>query len=128
MAAYNSVPRGDADRCACFSCRNFAVQRGGIYPPAFLALLDQLGIDPMKEGEVFDAAGVEDGRKLRHTGGWFHFVGELVEKGEKLAQAGAFQYWFQPSFPRPRAAFGDRVAAIEFSTQIPWVLDENPSG
>ncbi len=127
VAGYNSVLRGDADRCACLYCRNFSAQRANVYPPAFLALLDQLGIDPKKEGEVFDAAGADDGNKLRHTGGWFYFVGELIEKGEKLVQAGTFQYWFQPSFPRPPACFGEHAAAIEFSTELPWVLDESPS-
>ena len=124
-AAYTELPSGDADRCACVYCRNFAAQRGTVYPRTFRALLDQLGIDPKKEGEIYDAAGVDE-RRIRPTGGWFYFVGELIEKGERLIQAGDFQYWFQLSFPRPPASFGEQVAAIEFSAQIPWVLNESP--
>ncbi len=124
-AAYSNLPSGGSDRCKCVYCRNFAAQRATVYPPAFRTLLDQIGIDPGKEGEVYDKVGPFE-EKIRPTGGWFYFVGELIEKGEKLIQAGDFQYWFQPSFPRPPAFFGERVAAIEFSAQVPWVLDEDP--
>jgi len=124
-AAYRNFPTGDADRCKCVYCRNFAAQRATVFPQAFRAFPDQLGIDPKKEGEVYDMAGPFEDR-IRPAGGWFYFVGELIEKGEKLIQVGDFQYWFQPSFPRPPAVFGKQVAAIEFSAQVPWVLDEDP--
>ncbi len=124
-AAYLNLPSGGAERCGCIYCRNFAAQRANIYPPAFRALLDQLGIDPNKEGGMHDEIGpFED--KVRPTGGWFYFVGELIETGERLIQDGEFQYWFQPTFPRPPAVLGDQVAAIEFRVTVPWVLDEGP--
>jgi hypothetical protein len=125
VAAYMAVASGHADRCNCVYCRNFATQRATIYPQGFRVLLDQLGIDPNKEGEVFDMVGPFD-CMIRPTGGWFYFVGELIEPGERLMQVGDFQYWFQPSFPRPPTCFGEPVAAIEFSAQVPWVLDESP--
>jgi hypothetical protein len=90
IAAYSTLSSGGADRCTCIYCRNFAAQRATVYPPAFLMPLDQLGIDPNKEGEVFDVVGPADW-KVRPTGGWFYFVGELVEAGEKLIPAGDFQ-------------------------------------
>jgi len=127
VAAYNAVPLGDADRCRCAHCRNFAAQRATVYPLDFRALLEQLGIDPNKEGEVYDVAGPFE-LSVRLTGGWFYFVGELIEKGERLTQSGDFQYWFQPSFPRPPACFGECVAAVEFAAKIPWVLDESSAG
>ena len=98
-----------------------------LYPRAFLALLDNQGIDSNKEGEVFDTVGPFDD-KIRPTGGWFYFVGELIKKGEGLMHAGDFQYWVQPSFPRAPACFGESVAAIEFATKVTWVLDEEPTG
>src|SRR5271165_463223 len=91
VAAYGMLPSGDADRCNCVYCRNFAAQRATVYPQAFRTLLSQLGINPDKEGEVYDAAGTDE-RRTRPTGGWFYFVGELIEKGERLIQAGDFQY------------------------------------
>jgi hypothetical protein len=125
VAAYLELSFGGADRCGCVHCRNFAAQRADLYPRAFRALLDDLGIDPNKEGEVYDKVGPFD-LKIRPTGGWFYFVGELIQAGEKLMQAGEFQYWFQPSFPRAPACFGEPVAAIEFAAQVPWVLEESP--
>ena len=125
VAAYALMPQGDGDRCGCVHCRNFAAQRGSIYPPNFRLLLAQIGIDPAKEGEVFDMVGPFNER-LRPTGGWFYFVGEFIERGEKRVDEGEFQYWFQPSFPRPPDSFGQSVVAIEFSVRVPWVLDEDP--
>jgi hypothetical protein len=126
-AAYEALPYGGAERCGCVYCRNFATQRGSAYPKSFRELLLKMGIDPDKEGEVYDMMGPFEDR-IRPTGGWFYFVGELLEKGEKLISDGDFKYWFQPSFPRPPACFGEHVAAIEFATNIPWVLKEDPGG
>jgi hypothetical protein len=125
IAAYALMPVGGADRCGCVHCRNFAAQRDTVYPNEFRDLFSRLGIDSNKEGDVYDKVGPFDLR-TRPTGGWFYFVGQLIEPGEKLVQAGDFQYWLQPSFPRPPACFGEHVAAIEFSTDVPWVLDEAP--
>jgi hypothetical protein len=124
-AAYALMPSGGADRCGRVHCRNFAAQRDSIYNNEFRDLLNQLGVDSNKEGEVYDKVGPFD-VGIRPTGGWFYFVGQLVEPVEKMMQTGHLQYWFQPSFPRPPACFGERVAAIEFSLEAPWVLDESP--
>ena len=123
--AYKLLTTGGAELCNCLYCRNFAAQRATVYPKDFRSLLLRLGIDPNKEGEVFDTVGPFEDR-LRPTGGWFYFVGELAEKGQRRVSDGAFHYWFQPSFPRPPRHFGDQVAAIEFMTEIPWVLREDP--
>jgi hypothetical protein len=96
-----------------------------VYPQDFRTLLNQLGIDPDKEGEAFDMIGPYDDR-IRPTGGWFYFVGEFIDKGERLIQNGDFQYWFQPSFPRPPDCFGQSVIAIEFKAQVPWLSKEYP--
>jgi hypothetical protein len=122
IAAYSQVGQGGADRCSCSGCRNFALLRDKIYPDAFRELLDKLGIDPKKEGEA-----VHYGPKgnLHLYSGWFYFVGDVVEGGEGSSNASdGFQYWTGTAFPRPPAVFGKTVAALEFMTQLPWVLDE----
>lgn len=69
-AAYTILPSGGADRCSCIYCRNFARQRATVYPPHFRKFLLQSGVDPNKEGEVFDMAGpFED--LVRPTGDGF---------------------------------------------------------
>ncbi len=128
VTAYREVPSGGAERCGCCGCRNFVAQRDLVYPQAFRALLDQIGIDLHKEGEAYEMGPAGDG--LRLYGGWFYFVGELVEKGERethLAQD--FQCYFAPrtSLPPAEACFGDRVAAIEFVTKARWVPDGSPA-
>lgn len=120
-AGYRSF---SADRSNDMYHRNFAPQWAEIYPAAFRELLDQLGVDASKVGEVYDQVGPFE-QEIRPTGGWFYFVGQLVEPGERLVQDGDFQYWFQPSFPRPPACFGDECGAIEFVAQVRWVLDDS---
>lgn len=122
-AAYAQILNGGADRCSCSGCRNFAKLRAETYPEAFRDLLNTLGIDPTKEGEAVHYGPKETGRHL--YGGWFYFVGEVIEAGESSSRAGDdFRYWTGTSFPRPPAAFGKTVAALEFMTQVPWVLEE----
>jgi len=138
-AAYAQVEQGGAGRCSCSGCRNFVLLRDKIYPDAFRELLDKLGIDAMKEAEAVHDGPVKD--NLHHYGGWFYFVGEILEKGEHLrnmtSSAGFdvlllpgsesisdFQYWCSWIFPRPPASFGSKVAALEFATQLPWVLED----
>ncbi len=98
----------------------------------------ELGLDPNKEGEAIHYGPVDG--NLDFYGGWFYFVGEFIEVGERLTtiqlpgspspvQVGrdpgeGFQYWFSTSFARPPAIFGSKVGAVEFITPIPWVLDE----
>jgi len=122
VAAYSQMKQGGADLCTCSGCRNFVVLRDRVYPDAFRELLKTLGIDAKKEGEA-----VHYGPKARSHlyGGWFYFVGKIIESGEKCSTTGdGFQYWAGTSFPRPPVAFGKTVAAIEFMTRLPWVLDE----
>jgi len=124
--AYSAMESGDAERCGCSCCRNFAAQRATAYPEKFRLLLDELGIDPNKEGEVFEYG--PDG-PLRGYGGWFYFVGELVEAGERMTDSTfEFRYYFEDAklLPKPAVDFGENVLAVEFVTKVPWVIAEQP--
>jgi len=126
-AAYSTMERGDAERCGCAYCLNFATQREAVYPQTFRQLLNQLGIDFAKEGEVYEC-GLLDG-KLRGYGGWFYFAGELTAPGERLTDADSgFQYWVASAerLPTPAADFGKSVLAVQFFTKLPWVVAERP--
>jgi hypothetical protein len=122
-AAYAAMKNSSAQRCGCPYCRNFLAQRSTIYPEGFRILLDQLGIDPEKDGEVYEGI---IGSSLVEYCGWFYFAGELVEAGERMTEAGVgFQYFFRRSHkPTMLADFGDEVLALEFSTRLPWVISE----
>jgi hypothetical protein len=126
-SAYAAMKSGDAERCGCTYCLNFAAQRATVYPENFRLLLDQLGIDPAKEGEVYEC-GPCDGLR-RAYGGWFYFVGELTKPGERLTDAASdFQYWFGNAkhVPRPTVDFGESVLVVEFFTKLPWVISPEP--
>lgn len=130
VAAYAEITNGGAERCGCLYCRNFIPQRSRAYPPEFINLLSRLGIDFTKEGEVFHCGTLDNGSQL--YGGWFYFVGTLIEAGnraktERAAFESGFRYWFTKSFPRPPHCFEQDVTAVEFVTQVPWVLAESPS-
>ncbi len=123
--AYRAIKSGSAEGCGCPYCRNFVTQRSTVYPNNFRILLDQLGIDPEKEGEVYE--GTPEG-SLMEYGGWFYLAGELIEPGERMTDAGpGFQYFFRASHrPTPPGDFGEEVLALEFSTKLPWVISDEP--
>jgi hypothetical protein len=116
-----------ADQCRCTGCKNFAAQRGKVFPEEFLQFLNDLGVDPLKEWEAFNYDfDPKKPRKLVLYGGWFLFAGELVEGFEKRpepAQNG-FSNWFTTSFPAGTLPTGMKLCAVEFLAEIPWVLSE----
>ena len=90
--AYAGIKGGDAERCGCSYCRNFAAQRSAAYPENFRRLLNQLGIDVDKEGEVYECG---SSGSLWLYGGWFYLTGELIQPGERMTDAGSgFQFYF----------------------------------
>jgi hypothetical protein len=119
---YKKIKIAGADECGCLYCRNFSILREKAYPEEFKSLLHQLGVDINKENEVFEY-GPENNLYL--YGGWFCFVGEIIEAGEKLKDTQGFQYWFTQSHPK-NDHFRQPSVAIEFLTRIPWRLTELP--
>jgi len=106
-----------ADSCSCTSCRNFAAQRGKVFPDEFLHFLAGLGVDPLKEWEAFDYDfDARNPNQLVLYGGWFLFVGELLEGLDKRPQAEkkGFAHWFTTSFPNGTLPSGLKLCAVEF--------------
>jgi hypothetical protein len=117
-----------ADQCSCISCKNFAAQRGTIFAETFLQFLNELGADPLKEWEAFDYDfDPKNPRKRVLYGGWFLFVGELVEGFDKRpepAQQG-FAHWFTTSFPAGTLPTGLKLCAVEFLQGFRPCADES---
>lgn len=127
VAKYQSMERGYAEKCGCVFCRNFAAQRDAIFPASFRALLDQLGIDPNKEGEAFEYGPVEPGVHL--YGGWFHFVGEIVVWGEGInttPDPSPFQFFITTAGPPAPEFRGEPRLSVEFTARVKWLLPESP--
>jgi len=130
VAAYAHLQRGSAEMCGCNVCRNFLAQRDGVYPQHFLRLLDQMGIDLTKEGDLYEEGPLAD--NVQPCAGWFYFVGQVVEAGERLTEMGKdFQCFIRGAGATSvTKLFGDSVCALEFTARVPWVLDAScdPAG
>lgn len=116
---------GDAERCGCAYCWNFTVVRSTVLPPLFLTLLDQLGIDPLKEAEVWEVPGSRPG--LHFYSGWYHFVGtlELNPDASRLELAPGFSVNMGAAVA-PRLAAFNGLQAVElnfYCDDVPWRLD-----
>ena len=127
ILAYSRTERGGADTCNCADCRNFRVARADTFPAGFLALLDELGIDPRKDAEVYYNARLAPGRHC--YGGWYHFVGTLDQTGDWVDLGDGFSVWMcHASGPRLPSLEGMQVVQVEFRAEaVPWLLDEPES-
>ena len=77
-----TITKPGADSCTCISRKNFAAQRGKVFPEAFDQFLRALGIDPLREWDAFDYDfGLNPKGHL--YGGWFLFVGGLLDGIDK---------------------------------------------
>jgi len=127
-AIYDTLTTGGAEKCGCIACKNFAAQRDDIYPASFRSLLHQLGIDPAKDGWVYDYGPLPDGRYL--YGGWFYLIGELITPGERNVGSHQgpdnFEFFFTLSPPGHEAFRGKDTLAIDFTAQVKWILPETP--
>jgi len=126
VLAYGRTERGGADRCDCAGCRNFRAARAHCFPPEFIALLGQLGIDPNKDAEVYHNARIAPG--LHDYGGWYHFIGALDGGGDSspVNFGPSFHAWICPATaPRLSSLVGEQVVQLEFHAEaVPWRLDE----
>ena len=124
--AYRQTKSGGVDICNCATCRNFRVAREHVFPEGFLRLLDELGIDPLKDGEVYHNARLSPGR--HDYGGWYHFIGALDEPGDfPVVQLGdGFTAWMcRASAPRLASLENAPTVQLEFhAEQVPWLLNE----
>jgi hypothetical protein len=129
------VSQGSPEACGCKECRNFAEQRGQVYPPPVLELFAALGIDSTREAEIYHMAA---GAQYKHLyGGWFHSMGS-VQEGRDAARQVAENIWkpdlepvsesFSLGFTSknhlaPKPFEGLRLVRVEFTVELPWVLE-----
>ena len=124
--AYRRVTAGGSRTCECAGCRNFVAAGMGVFPPVFLEVLESLGIDPVKDGEVYHMARHSPGRHI--YGGWYHFVGALQVSGDFAAVEFGDGFWSSlclATAPRIETLKEYSVVQLEFETdRVPWVLTE----
>src|SRR5258706_4992701 len=111
---------GEDEDEECLLWKNFAAQRSSLYPDEFLTLLNELGADPLKDVGAFIYE-CDPGQSHNPCGGYFVFVGELLEGGAWRPQhrPGAFTFWFTPHFPHAGLPQDARLCALEICTEGP---------
>lgn len=126
IEAYSRANEGGADACSCNACRNFVAARGSVFPPTFRSVLESLGIDPRKDGEVYHIRRIEPG--CHDYAGWFHFIGTLDKDGDfaPIEFATGFVAWMcRASAPALSSLRGQPLVQVEFhSERVPWILAE----
>jgi len=135
-AAYALIRQGAPEVCGCLHCRNFVAARSQVYGPQVLALFDRLGVNSEREAEVYHNARVAPA--LHSYGGWFHVVGTLVSgaDGKQRVADDVWTFDYQPAAPRFSLGFTVdsqlvpgpfkelNLVQLEFSAEVPWVLDD----
>ncbi|MDR7239148.1 hypothetical protein [Neobacillus drentensis] len=116
--------------CGCDYCSNYLLACD-TFPKDIMNIFNLLGIDPRKEGEVYECLENEDGTHL--YGGFYHIVGRIIdgpdlwiptEEGEEFSSLGHNEIETEfnkdlalvpDDFPRP-------VIQFEFQMNVPWLL------
>src|SRR6266852_2226900 len=133
--AYSAVRIGGPEECGCEPCLNFVAARDQIYETDVRTLLEKLGVSPNREVEIYHMARLESGRHL--YGGWFHFVGSIIFGADAAKQVSEnvwqpdlesesdnFSLGFTSLVHLIRKPFnGLPLVQLEFTAQIPWILD-----
>jgi len=121
--------------CNCEFCANYVLACGTFHED-IKNLFCMLGIDPRKEGEVYECMENQDGTHL--YGGFYHLVGRIID-GPKLwvPKEEVGSEVSSPNFEMHNGieiGFNDEVALVpddfpkpviqfEFQMNVPWLLN-----
>src|SRR5579862_3258505 len=133
--AYRQVSKGSPEECGCDPCLNFVAARNQIYNDPMASMFGDLGISLDREAEIYHMGRLPTG--LHYYGGWFHFVGKILSgaDAEKKIRENVWQPDLHTSTDRFKFGFTSRVQQVrqafaglpliqlEFSAEVPWVLD-----
>jgi hypothetical protein len=101
------------------------------FPKKIMNIFNLLGIDPRKEGEVYECLENEDGTQL--YGGFYHIVGRIVygpdlgipnevEKEFYSLGHNEIEIGFNKDLALVPNAFPRPVIQFEFQMNVPWLL------
>jgi hypothetical protein len=126
--------RYPGNSCTCDYCGNFRALGAEAYPAEVRALLNNLGVDPLKAAEVVHFCRRPTGKHFYKP--WFHFIGRIeggrdaaVEspKGgrnwdlEAIAEGCSLGFTARADL-LPKAFVGNPIVQIEIQVEVPWVL------
>lgn len=131
---YSSLPVG-VD-CSCADCRNFMAALDRAFPVEFRSIAGDLGVDIRKPAELSHCG--REAAGLHLSGGWFHFVGALLQGADAWTEVGpasftgaleqlvpGFEFGFSSRLLLVRDPFLQHsLVQLEFRTRVPWVISE----
>lgn len=133
---YDIIIGGGSEGCECNDCKNYLTFRENVFPNEVQNLFNDLGIDYRKEVEILSYETLPNG--LHNIGGWFHFIGQVIEGKDCDASLSGGGYTFDLTeiFDNFKIGFTKHISwtlfknkynlvQIEFNTSIPWVIDES---
>lgn len=123
--------------CPCIQCCNFNACDVQTFPSEFVAILEELGIDPAKPAELCHWYREPSG--LFFTGGWFHLVGSIISGEDAMPIEGnvgnfcfeqfqtGLEFGFTTNLCLVPEVFAEMpLLQLEFQTRVSWVLAEPP--
>ena len=134
-AFYSTAPLASED-CGCLGCRNYESAMDAL-PKETVSFFSQLGIEMKKPRDAYVNMTNADESVL--YGGWYHISGQLIEGGiawEPTAQGWrlgekeiytvlkSFRIWFKKECTLLPDSLPPPAIELEFTADIPWVLDE----
>jgi hypothetical protein len=133
--AYAEILKGSPEECSCEPCVNFIAARTQIYSSEIVAMFGELRIPTDREAQIYHMCQLPSGFHL--YGGWFHFVGRILSGADAAKQIrenvwqpdlessnGRFKFGFTSRVQQVRKAFeGLPLVQLEFSAEVPWLLD-----
>lgn len=125
-AIYDSIERGGAKECGCSYCRNFLAQVPDCFPHEVIEFMNQCGIDPTKDAEVYEMGEVENGAYL--YGGEYYFISRSSPNVDASNLNNGFEFTILNPTPLEPNQFHniDGSKCFSFIWSIPWVLNESP--
>jgi hypothetical protein len=130
---YNNIMQEPG--CDCGPCRNFEKLGSDAFPPEMHEIFRQLGIDYTKPAEIYYTHRLDSG--LHSYGGWYHFIGSIVAGEDCRSPNGrlvaietvqitdAARIGFSNSTALVHDAFEEYpVVQLEFTLELPWILNE----
>lgn len=121
---YSSIKRGGAAECGCDFCNNFVSQIPDAFPQEVLVLFENLGIDPLKDAEVYELGpGIIDQNKKLYAGEYY-FVSENPPDIQRVQLSDDFEICVQEPSPLMQDEFlqNKNSKCLYFQCEIPWLL------
>lgn len=114
-----------SEECGCAYCLNF-VRAYPHFPLAVKEFFELFGIDPRREGEVYQ---LDDQENPVHYAGFFHFVGRIIEAdaGHPLKMGKGFEASFNSKNELLPEGWEDSAVQLEFDFKnVPWEFELRP--